>query len=136
MEQHTKRDSFANTTNTKDTTILLQMAQDIVKLDNIEVLNSFCGVRASSKDYLPIIGEIIDHKKTLKLYPYLKHGSKVPSKNHIKHKNLYILNGLGGRGFVLSPYLASYLVEYIINKKSIDDKITLDRLFLRWARKI
>ena len=49
--------------------------------------------------------------------------------------NLYVINGVGGRGFVLSPYLANELVEHIINNKEIEDNLTTHRLFKRWAKK-
>ena len=46
-----------------------------------------------------------------------------------------MINGVGGRGFVLSPYLANELVEHIINNKEIEDNLTTHRLFKRWAKK-
>ncbi len=120
----------------KDTDILLDLANDIKKLENVKVINEIAGARASSVDYFPIVGELIDSSTTLEKYPYIKHGSKVPSKDYISHKNLYVLNGVGGRGFVLSPYLAYHLVENIINNQPLPDSITTHRLFQRWSRKL
>ncbi|NLO17076.1 MAG: FAD-dependent oxidoreductase, partial [Arcobacter butzleri] len=119
----------------EDTQKLLSLANDIIKLDDLEVLEAYGGARASSYDYFPIVGDIIDDEKTLKEFPYLKHGTRVKEDRFTKKDNLFILNGVGGRGFVLSPYIANILVEYIINQKTINEEIRSDRLFKRWVRK-
>ncbi len=120
----------------KDTAKLLELSKDILNLKDVKVLNTKIGARASSVDYLPMLGELIDSKKTLLKYPYIKKGSKVPNKDFVRYKNLYVLNGVGGRGFVLSPFLAKQLVDNIVSKKDIDQGITTNRLFQRWARKL
>jgi len=83
-----------------------------------------------------MIGEIIDSKQTIKEFPYLKNGTYVNQDRFTRYKNLYILNGVGGRGFVLAPYLAKQLVENIINNKPIDPSIKVDRLFIREVKRI
>jgi len=118
-----------------DTDILLNLASDIVKLENIEVINEFAGARASSIDYFPIVGNIVDSIKTLEKFPYIKKGSKVPIENYLCYDNFYAINGLGGRGFVLAPYLAKILVDNIFENKTIPTNIKPHRLFTRWARK-
>jgi glycine/D-amino acid oxidase-like deaminating enzyme len=120
----------------EDTKKLLILAKNILDLKDTKVLNTKIGARASSIDYLPIVGELIDSKKTLLEYPYIKKGSKVPYKDFVRYDNLYILNGVGGRGFVLSPFLAKQLVDTIILKKEVDQNITTNRLFQRWARRL
>ena len=120
----------------EDTNSLLTLANDIKKLKNIKVINEIAGARASSVDYFPMVGELIDSQATLEKYPYIKHGSKVPMENYIAHKNLYVLNGVGGRGFVLSPYLAYHLVQNIINNQPLSQSISTHRLFQRWSRKL
>lgn len=114
---------------------LVEKANDITTLENIKILNAYLGARASSVDYFPLVGEVVDNKQTLSKYPYIKNGSKVPLENYLTHKNLYTLNGVGGRGFVLSPYLAFNLVECIINDVQLDSNIITHRMFLRWARR-
>ena len=118
-----------------DTKELLNKANDIIKLEDIEVVKELVGARASSIDYLPIIGLMINSDKTLKKFPYLKYGTNVSSHRFIYHKNLFVLNGVGGRGFVLAPYLAKILVDYIINNKQFDESLETTRLFKRWAKK-
>jgi len=119
----------------KDTDILLKKANDIKKLEDIEVVDVKIGARASSIDYFPMVGKLVDSKKSLEKYPHIKNGTHIKNENLEVFKNLYTLNGVGGRGFVLSLYLASNLVEFVINNKRLDDSITNYRLFSRWVRK-
>jgi len=120
----------------EDTEKLLKSSKQIMELKDIKVLNTKIGARASSVDYLPMVGELINSEQTLEKYPYIKKGSKVPTKDFVRYKNLYVLNGVGGRGFVLSPYLAKQLVDNILEDKEIDENITTNRLFQRWARRL
>ena len=85
--------------------------------------------------HFPMIGKLIDSKKTIEKFPHLKNGSFIKDEMLLDTNNLFILNGVGGRGYVLSPYLANNLVEHIINKKELDNTITTHRLFKRWVKK-
>lgn len=114
---------------------LLTKANDIHKLEDVVVLNHYVGARACSIDYFPIVGDIIDSKKTLEDFPYLVNGTNVETKRFTRFKNAYVLTGVGGRGFVLAPYLAKELVHNIINAKEIDNNITIDRLFKREVKR-
>ena len=40
---------------------------------------------------------------------------------------MYILNGLGSRGVLLSPYLSYSLINYIYYKCSLDTEIDIKR---------
>lgn len=115
---------------------LLTKANDIKDLEDINVVNQFVGARACSNDYFPLIGNVIDSKKTLNEFPYLKNGTNVDANRFSRYKNLYILNGVGGRGFVLAPYLAKQLVDNIIDKKPIQNNIKVDRLFKKGVRRL
>ncbi|NPA61620.1 MAG: FAD-binding oxidoreductase, partial [Epsilonproteobacteria bacterium] len=64
--------------------------------------------------------------------PKIVCGAKAPLK---KLSNIYILNGVGGRGFLFSPYLAKQLTEYILNRTPIDSRVNPDRLFFNWCRR-
>jgi len=120
----------------KDNKELLKKANDIIKLEDIEITKGYNGARACSFDYFPIVGEIIDSKKTIQEFPNLVNGTEVSSKKFIRYKNLYILNGVGGRGFTLAPYLAKQLVDNIINNTKIDKDIVVDRLFTKEVKRI
>ena len=120
----------------KDTIKLLALANDIKELNDVKVIDIKVGARASSIDYFPIYGEVINSKVTLEQYPSLINGTKIKEENFNKLKNLYVLNGLGGRGFVLAPYLAQELVNFIQNNTPLDKNLTTNRLFIRWVRKL
>lgn len=114
---------------------LLKKANDIKELNNIEVIDVKIGARASSVDYFPMVGKLVDSKKSIEKFPHIKNGTHIKNENLIMKDNLFVLNGVGGRGFVLSLYLANQLVENIFNNKKLDDEITNYRLFSRWAKK-
>ncbi len=119
----------------EDTETLLGRASKILELKDVEVVGYKRGARASSIDYFPIVGELVDSAKTLEEFPYIKKGSKVPPSDYIRYRDLYILNGFGGRGFVFGPYLANELVNHITEKQELQEEIKTDRLFTRWARR-
>ena len=118
-----------------DVNELLKKANDIKKLEDVEVIDIKIGARASSVDYFPMVGKLVDSKKSFGKYPHLKNGFQVKNENLEMIDNFYILNGVGGRGFVLSIYLANLLVENIFNNQELDEEITSYRLFKRWAKK-
>lgn len=118
-----------------DTKELLEKANSIKKLEDVEVLDVKIGARASSVDYFAMVGLLVDSKKSFEKYPHIKNGTHIKNENLEVIKNLYTLNGVGGRGFVLSLYLAHNLVESILRYKKLDDNITNYRLFSRWAKR-
>lgn len=128
--------NYSLETSNEDTKELFEKAKDIMDLKDIELLGLKVGARASSIDYFPMVGKLIDSKRTLEKYPHLTNGSHIKNSMLISHENLFVLNGVGGRGFVLSPYLAKQLVDFIINGKEIDEEIKVDRLFKKWVRKL
>lgn len=118
-----------------DTELLLKRARDIHELNDVKLLDIKIGARASSVDYFPMVGELIDTQKTLDMFPYIKNGTHVPHERFVRYKKLFVLNGLGGRGFVLGPYLAQQLVNHMVNGTQLQTDITTDRLFIRWAKR-
>ncbi|AXX92616.1 FAD-dependent oxidoreductase, possible FAD-dependent cmnm(5)s(2)U34 oxidoreductase [Malaciobacter molluscorum LMG 25693] len=119
----------------EDSNHLLTLANDIIKLENVNILDVKIGARACSTDYLPIVGKLVDSKKTIKEYPHLVNGSFINDDKLSFHDNLYVLNGVGGRGFVLSSYLAKMLVDNIIMNEPILNEVLPNRLFKRWVKK-
>lgn len=118
-----------------DTQDLLDKASRIKTLENITVLDVKVGARASSVDYFPMVGQVINSKVTMDMFPHLKNGTHVQDERFSYYENLFVLNGVGGRGFVLSTYLAKNLVDFIKNNKTLDEEIVSNRLFKRWVRK-
>ncbi len=131
----TSSHSYSLEQSSSDTKKLLSLADDILKLDDVELCDLKVGVRASSIDYFPMLGQLIDSEATIRKHPHLINGSHVKDNMLATYENIYVINGVGGRGFVLSPYLAHSLVENIVNNRSIDESILTHRLFKRWVKK-
>jgi tRNA 5-methylaminomethyl-2-thiouridine biosynthesis bifunctional protein len=113
---------------------LLTKAAQIHPLSHLKILNTYSGYRASSRDYFPILGKVIDPIKTLSCYPYIQKGSRVPDTKYHYFPNLYIHTALASRGFVFAPYNAKLLADAIINQTELPPTLTTTRLFLKWAR--
>ena len=109
-------------------------ASTMVDTSDFELKKIFCGMRAGSKDYFPLVGSVIDVTEMLKENPKLVRGAKLKEEPK-RMENLYVCNGLGGRGFVFAPLLAKILAEKIVDGKEIDARVNPDRLFLKWCRK-
>ncbi|WP_198304416.1 FAD-dependent oxidoreductase [Arcobacter vandammei] len=115
---------------------LLNKANDIKKLEDVKIIDIKIGARASSIDYFPMVGSLVDSEKSFLKYPHIKNGTHIKNENLELIQNLYTLNGVGGRAFVLAPFLANTLVEFIINNKKMPEEIENFRLFSRWAKKL
>ena len=120
----------------KDTKKLINLANDILKLEDLEVIDFKIGARAASNDYFPIVGKLIDSKKSIEDNPHILNGSHIKDENLSSIDNFYIINGVGGRGYVLSPYLARVLCDNIFRNKKIDSSINSTRLFKRWVKRL
>jgi glycine oxidase len=88
---------------------LIDRIREILICD-FEILEHFAGVRPTVKDRRPLIG------------------------THHIYKNLHILNGLGTRGVMLGPSMASALYHNIENNIPLDQEIDIrryDKKFLK-----
>ncbi len=112
--------------------LLKEKASSMIDTSDLELKEVFCGMRSGSKDYFPLVGKVIDVPFMLEKYPAILRGSK-PEMKYVDH--LYVLNGLGGRGFVFAPLMAKVLAECIVEGKEVDARVAPDRLFLKWCRK-
>jgi len=108
-------------------------ASNLIDISDLKLKEIYCGMRAGSKDYFPLVGRVIDVPYMLENYPTITRGAKPKLKYT---DNIYTLNGLGGRGFVFAPLMAKILSEHILNAKEIDKIVNPDRLFLKWCRKL
>jgi tRNA 5-methylaminomethyl-2-thiouridine biosynthesis bifunctional protein len=116
-------------------TQLLSNAAKMLKLNNINIKNDYMGLRSGSNDYLPMLGPLVDSQATLALHPHLQHGKATDPKEFIYYPHLTMINGSGGYGFVLAPYLAKRLKEYLVEAIPMDEKISPSRFFSRWAKR-
>jgi len=119
----------------EDSDTLLKKANEIVELKDVKVVKSIGGARSASDDYYPIIGPIIDSKASQHRFPNLKNGIKIDENKYSYYDNLFIINALGSRAFVLAPYIAKNLSEFLINKKPILSNCSTTRVFERWVKK-
>lgn len=113
---------------------LLSKSKELLNIDDFEVVKIYKGARSTIKSYFPVVGEVVYFDDTLKRYPSIKHGTKIPPNLLTYHKNIYIINALGSRGFVLAPYLADILLKHITQKQDIPFEITPTKLFYKKAR--
>ena len=114
---------------------LLREANELIKLENLEVAKIYRGARATIKSYFPVIGKAVNYEESLKKYPSIKNGTKIPPDLLEYFPNLYLINALGSRGFVVAPYLAEFLGENILNNTKIPKELSSEQLFYKRARK-
>ena len=81
---------------------LVSKTKNLIKED-ISLIDSKFGIRSTSKDRRPIIGE------------------------HNKIKKLFIMNAMGSKGVSQAPYCSKKLFNYINEDKNIDKEINIDR---------
>lgn len=137
IECLTTCDKCAYYTNSDEMQIntLLKQAAELIKLEDLEVVKIYKGARATIKSYFPVIGKIVDYGKSLKKYPSIRNGTKIPPQMLEYYPNMYVINALGSRGFVYGPYLANILTKNILHNEPIPKEITTQKLFYKMARK-
>jgi len=91
-----------NNTTQKGKEELISKLNTFLKCD-YEVVKQVAGIRPTVIDRRPLVG---------------RHG---------KHKNMYVLNGLGTRGVMIAPYIAQKLYELIENNTSLEKEIDINR---------
>lgn len=114
---------------------LLDEASELVELKNVSVAKIYRGARATMSSYFPVIGNAIDYYASLEKYPSIKNGTKIPPELLVRYENVYIINGVGSRGFVVSPYLAKLLSEQLLHGAELPKELTTSKLFYKKARK-
>jgi glycine/D-amino acid oxidase-like deaminating enzyme len=128
-----KRNCFDCLENKEEAEFLIQKANEIKEIKEYEITKIVGGFRAASNDYFPVVGPVIDEKETLRLNPKIVKG--VLPKEVVYKEGLYIVNGMGGRGFSNALMSARALRDYIVDKKSLG-YIDTKRSFIKWARKL
>ncbi|HRW29846.1 MAG: FAD-dependent 5-carboxymethylaminomethyl-2-thiouridine(34) oxidoreductase MnmC [Alphaproteobacteria bacterium] len=80
----------------------------------IEVIGGRRGIRSMTDDHFPLCGPVPDHTKYMTSYDNIHHGNKYEVYPDAPlHKNLFVLAGLGSKGFVSAPLLAKYLTSML-----------------------
>jgi len=114
---------------------LLEKALQSVRLDDVEVLRDYTGLRSGSNDYLPIVGRVVDASRSLERDLDLVNIKKAGNGQFAYYPELYMINGSGGYGFVFAPFLAKQLSEHICEGRAMDPQLSPSRFFRRWAKK-
>jgi len=70
---------------------------------NFEIISQVAGIRPTTKDRRPLVGR------------------------HLKYKRVFILNGMGTRGVMTSPYIATQLFRHIEFDEPLDESINIKR---------
>jgi len=112
---------------------LIALAEKSVILEDVKVHSSYCGMRSGSNDYLPLLGGLVDAKKSLEAFPEVRKGVKTELS---LLPELYIVNGVGGYGFVLAPYLAKQLCNHLVKGSKLPEFLEPKRFYYRWAKKL
>ncbi|WP_345980958.1 FAD-binding oxidoreductase [Sulfurimonas sp. HSL3-2] len=100
---------------------LLEKANLTIELKDVEILADYTGLRCGSNDYMPLVGKIVESKNSDKEISY--------------YPNLTMINGVGGYGFVMAPYIAKKLCEHIVEGKEIDESIAPVRFYKRYMKR-
>ena len=114
---------------------MITLAKSYVDFDGFEVDKIHFGARNSTLDFFPVVGKAIKAKETLEKYPYIRNGSLVPKEKYEYHPNMFILSGVGARGYVLAPKIAEILAQNICNNIPISKKLDTQRLFVKFSKK-
>ena len=99
---------------------LLQKANKTIALQDVEILADYTGLRSGSNDYLPLIGKLVDSKNSADEICY--------------YSNLSMINGVGGYGFVLAPYIAKQLCAFLIEGKEVEEFLMPLRFYKRYKK--
>jgi len=127
-----KRDCLKCVENKEEALELIKKAREIVDIQEYEIKDIKGGFRAGSVDFFPVVGQIIDVEKTLKSQPKIVKGELPKKIEYIS--GLYIINGMGARGFSNAIMCAKMLKNYVEKKDNLG-KIDTIRLFIKWARR-
>lgn len=114
---------------------LLKKAARTVRLEEVEILGDYTGLRSGSNDYYPIVGAVADAAASLESHPELGKGVRTDRAELPCHPKLYMINGTGGYGFVMGPYLGKLLAETMLRKRALPSELDPTRFLYRWARK-
>ena len=114
---------------------LLEKAARTVRLENVEVLRDYTGLRSGSNDYYPLLGRVADAYASLDKSPELAKGLKVQKDELAYYPELFMINGTGGYGFVMGPLLGRMLASSFLEGKAPPAALDPTRFLYRWAKR-
>lgn len=82
-----------------------------------QVISGRAGIRTTTPDHLPVCGTAVDGTSFTKDYADLHHGRHWQLYPEAKtHEGLYLMTGLGARGFTSAPLLGQLLADMILDR--------------------
>lgn len=88
----------------------LQEKFENISSANYTIIDHKVGIRPTSIDRRPLIGE------------------------HPKIKNIYIFNGLGTKGYMLAPYFSEHMIKHILDKTELLSDVNIQRFHKRFRK--
>jgi tRNA 5-methylaminomethyl-2-thiouridine biosynthesis bifunctional protein len=96
---------------------LQALAPNVAASLNPADLRSRAALRASTPDHAPIVGELPDAQAWLAANADAAHGAA--PKHQPRHDGVFVLGGLGARGFTLAPLLGECLAGEICGEPAL-----------------
>lgn len=108
--------TYSNTDKTAEPTVsareeLVEKLKDLIKID-FEVVDQVAGLRPSTLDRRPLVGQ------------------------HPEHKNLYTCNGFGSRGILIAPSVSEELLNFIETGAPLDPETNVSRFAKKWYKRV
>ncbi|MDZ4689797.1 bifunctional tRNA (5-methylaminomethyl-2-thiouridine)(34)-methyltransferase MnmD/FAD-dependent 5-carboxymethylaminomethyl-2-thiouridine(34) oxidoreductase MnmC [Terricaulis sp.] len=108
---------------------LAALAPEIAASVNAESLRSRASLRATTPDRAPIAGLLPDAEKWLAQYEPLAHGRKIETDlPPPAHAGVYVIGGLGARGFTLAPLLGEIIAAEMFAEPSLLPQFARDAI--------
>lgn len=95
-------DDTSNKTTNKAKEELLTKLKKLISCP-FKVVNQVVGIRPTVKDRRPLVGQ------------------------HVTHRSMFVLNGLGTRGVMIGPYVAEQLYNFIENDVPLENEVDIKR---------
>lgn len=113
---------------------LLFKANQSMYISDAQITSYKMALRSGSNDYLPMVGPLVD-MEAVKQLPLSLRKKDAASQQLPHYPNVFMLNGVGGYGFVLAPYLARMLVRHLHENEALNTALLPERFFWRFMRK-
>ncbi len=108
---------------------LALLAPELAASINAESLRSRASVRATTPDRAPIAGLLPDAEKWLAQYEALAYGRKIETDSAPPaHAGVYVIGGLGARGFTLAPLLGEVIAAEMFAEPSLLPQFARDAI--------
>lgn len=103
---------------------------------NLEVVAARASLRATTRDHLPLVGQMPIKKQHQSLFEQLSKGSKLETQTELAQPGLFILSGLGSRGLCTAPLAAELLTSQLTGKplpvsQRVSQALNPNRFWLR-----